>query len=98
MTLNVKRTANETVIELGGRLDSFTAPVLEKMINRSASGNQNVVLELSRLEYISDAGLRVILDSHKKMQTHGSFKLRGVCGEVMETFKTNGCADVLVMI
>ena len=97
MTLNIKRTAKETIIKVGGRLDSFTAPVLEKMINKSALSAHIIVLELSDLEYISDSGIRVLLDAHKRIEMTGTLKLKGVSADVMDTFKTSGCAEVLAI-
>ena len=97
MTLEIKKSAGETTIKVVGRLDSFTAPVLEKMINKAALGEMSIVLELSGVEQVSDVGVSVLLNAHRKMSEMGSLRLTGVCESVMETFRTAGCADVLVI-
>ena len=97
MTIEIKRNAEETVIELSGRLDTTTAPALDKTINNDLEGTKNLVLNFSNLEYISSAGLRVILGAQKKMQKIGSMKLINVCAEVMEVFEMTGFADILVI-
>ena len=97
MTIEIKRNAEETIIELVGRLDTTTAPALDKTINEDIGGTKNLVLNLKGLEYISSAGLRVILSAQKKMQKIGSMKLTNVCEEVMEVFEMTGFADILVI-
>jgi anti-sigma B factor antagonist len=95
MTIEIKRTAEETVIELVGRLDTTTAPVLDKTLQENVHGTSTLTLDLKGLEYISSAGLRVLLGAQKKMQKVGSMKLTGVCEEVMEVFEMTGFADIL---
>ena len=97
MTIEIKRNAGATIIELVGRLDTTTAPALDKTINNDIGDAKNIVLDLKKLEYISSAGLRVILSAQKKMQKIGSMKLTGVCDEVMEVFEMTGFADILVI-
>ena len=97
MTIEIKRNAEETVIELAGRLDTITAPVLDKTVNEDVGDAKNLVLDLKGLEYISSAGLRVLLGAQKKMQKIGSMKVTGVCEEVMEVFEMTGFADILVI-
>ena len=97
MTINIKKNVNETTIEVAGRLDTITAPVLEKTVNENISGIQSLVLDLKGLEYISSAGLRVLLGAQKKMQKVGSMKLTGVCENVMEVFEMTGFADILTI-
>ena len=67
MTIEIKRT-EETVIMLTGRLDTATAPALEKTIQEDIAETSNLVLDMRNLEYLSSAGLRVILGAEKKMQ------------------------------
>ena len=83
------------IVEVSGRLDTSTAPALEKTICTDISENANLVLDLKGLEYISSAGLRVLLSAQKRMQKLGSMKLRNVCEEVMEIFEMTGFADIL---
>ena len=97
MTIEIKRTAEETVIELVGRLDTTTAPVLDKTINDDIADVKNLVLDIKGLEYISSAGLRVLLAAQKKLQKIGSMKVKNVCEEVMEVFEITGFADILVV-
>ena len=98
MTIEIKRNAEETTIELAGRLDTTTAPALDKTINDDIAGTKNLVLDLKGLEYISSAGLRVLLSAQKKMQKIGSMKVTNVCEAVMEIFELTGFSDVLVIL
>ena len=72
MTIEIKKNAAETIIEIIGRLDTITAPALDKTINEDIGDAKNIVLDLKGLEYISSAGLRVLLSAQKKMQKIGS--------------------------
>ena len=95
MTFEMKKTDVGTVIEVYGRLDTTTAPVLDKTISEDIAVNTNLILDLKGLEYISSAGLRVLLSAQKRMQKQGSMKLKNVCEEVMEVFEMTGFADIL---
>ena len=97
MTIEIKRNNEETIIELAGRLDTTTAPALDKTIGEDIGGEESLVLDLKGIEYISSAGLRVILSAQKKMQKAGSMKLINVCESVMEVFEMTGFADILVI-
>lgn len=97
MTIEIKRNAEETIIEISGRLDTVTAPVLDKTINEDIGEARKLVLDVREMEYISSAGLRVLLAAQKKMQKIGSMKVISVCEEVMEVFEMTGFADILVI-
>ena len=97
MTIEIKKNGKETTIEVVGRLDTITAPVLEKTIGENIEGIQSLVLDLKGLEYISSAGLRVLLGAQKKIQRTGAMKLTGVCEDVMEIFEMTGFADILTI-
>lgn len=97
MTIEIKKNADVTTIEIAGRLDTTTAPVLEKNINEDIGDAKHLVLDVNGLEYISSAGLRVLLGAQKKMQKIGSMKVVNVCAEVMEVFEMTGFADILVI-
>ena len=97
MTIEIKRNAEETTIKLVGRLDTTTAPALDKTINEDNGAAKHLVLDMKGLEYISSAGLRVLLGAQKKMQKIGSMKVTGVCDAVMEVFEMTGFADILVI-
>ena len=97
MTIEIKKNQNETIIEVEGRLDTITAPALDKTINEDIGDTKNLVLDVKGMEYISSAGLRVLLSAQKKMQKIGSMKVINVCDDVMEVFEMTGFADILVI-
>jgi anti-sigma B factor antagonist len=97
MTIEIKKNAAETIIEIVGRLDTITAPALDKTINEDLGDTKNLVLDVKGMEYISSAGLRVLLGAQKKMQKIGSMKVKNVCAEVMDVFEMTGFADILVI-
>ena len=97
MTIQIKKNAAETTIEIVGRLDTITAPALDKTINEDLGDTKDLILNVKGMEYISSAGLRVLLGAQKKMQKIGSMKVINVCAEVMEVFEMTGFADILVI-
>ena len=97
MTIEIKRNVEETSLQIVGRLDTTTAPALEKTIMENMDGVKKLVLDFKDLEYISSAGLRVLLSAQKKMQQLGEMKVINVCEEVMEVFEITGFADILVI-
>ncbi len=97
MTIEIKKNADETIIEIVGRLDTITAPALDKTINEDIGDTKNLILDVKGMEYISSAGLRVLLSAQKKMQKIGSMKVTNVCADVMEVFEMTGFADILVI-
>ena len=97
MTMEIKKNAEAAVIEIAGRLDTTSAPALEKAINEDIVDTKNLVLDLKGVQYISSAGLRVLLGAQKKMQKIGSMKVINVCQEVMDVFEMTGFADILVI-
>jgi anti-sigma B factor antagonist len=94
MTLEIKKKSEETVIEIAGRLDTITAPALDKTINNDIGEVKNLVLDVKCMEYISSAGLRVLLSAQKKMKNNGTMKIINVCDEVMEIFEMTGFVDI----
>ena len=97
MTMEIKKNVEATVIEVVGRLDTTSAPALEKAINEDIGDAKNLVLDLKGVQYISSAGLRVLLGAQKKMQKIGSMKVTNVCEAVMEVLEMTGFADILVI-
>ena len=97
MTIEIKKSAEETVVEIVGRLDTITAPALDKTLNEDIGDTKNLVLDVKGMAYISSAGLRVLLSAQKKMQKIGSMKVRNVCAEVMDVLEMTGFADILVI-
>ena len=82
-------------VALDGRLDTTTAPELEKFLNENCVAVEGLTLDCEKLAYISSAGLRVLLASQKKMKN--SMKLTNVCELVMEVFEMTGFVDILVI-
>ena len=97
MTIEIQKNSAETILQIAGRLDTITAPSLDKTIHEEIGDTKNLVLDLKSLEYISSAGLRVLLGAQKKMQKIGSMKVVNVCEEVMEVFEMTGFADILLI-
>ena len=75
MTLEIKRSAEETTIKVVGGLDNFTSPVLEKMINKIACDSPRIVLDLNGLDRVSDMGMTVLLDAHERMSRYSHHRL-----------------------
>ena len=80
---------------LDGRLDTTTAPELDKFLGENYDTADSIVIDCKKLAYISSAGLRVLLSAQKK--TKGAMKLVNVCELVMEVFEMTGFADILVI-
>ena len=95
--ISCKKGPDAAAIEIAGRIDTTTAPALEKAINEDIGDAKNLVLDMKAVQYISSAGLRVLLSVQKKMQKIGSMKVVHVCEEVMEVFEMTGFADILVI-
>ena len=97
MTMEIKKNADAAIIEIAGRIDTTTAPALEKAICEDIGDAKNLVLDMKAVQYISSAGLRVLLGAQKKMQKIGSMKVTNVCEAVMEVLEMTGFADILVI-
>ena len=95
MKINFTKNQEVLTVALDGRLDTTTAPELEKFIAENYDGAGSIVLDCEKLAYISSAGLRVLLSAQKK--TKGAMKLINVCELVMEVFEMTGFADILVI-
>ena len=95
MTINKKVNGNALEIALEGRLETMTAPELEAELNQSLAGADSLTLDFSKLEYISSAGLRVLLSAHKVMSAKGGMKVTNVNEIVQEVFEVTGFADIL---
>ena len=98
MTIEIKKNAEATIIEIVGRLDTTTAPALDKTINEDIGETKNLILDVKGLEYISSAGLRVLLSAQKKMLKNGTMTVKNVCAAIMEVFEITGFADILTII
>lgn len=95
MTIEKKVNGTALEIALEGRLDTMTAPELEKELNASLGSADSLTLDFSKLEYISSAGLRVLLSAHKVMSGKGGMKVTNVNEIVQEVFEVTGFADIL---
>ena len=95
MTINKKVNGNALEIALEGRLDTMTAPELEAELNQSLADADSLTLDFSKLDYISSAGLRVLLSAHKAMSAKGGMKVTKVNEIVQEVFEVTGFADIL---
>ena len=95
--MKIEKTLNEKtlVIELEGRLDTTTAPQLEAELKNSLDGVTELVFDLGALEYISSAGLRVLLSAYKTMRGQGSMKITNANELVKEVFEVTGFSDFL---
>ena len=92
----VKKAEGTTMnVALKGRLDTTTSPELESFLKENINGITELIFDLKDLEYISSAGLRVLLTAHKAMEKQGSMKLQHVNEIVMEVFEVTGFADIL---
>ena len=97
MMIELKRNAESVVIEIAGRLDTITAPLLDETINNDIGDAINLILDFKGLEYISSAGLRVLLTAQKKMSKIGTMKVINVGESVMEVFEITGFVDLLTI-
>jgi anti-sigma B factor antagonist len=97
MTIN--KTVNDGLLclALTGRLDTITAPELDAELKASLEGVKELVLDFAGLEYISSAGLRVLLSAQKIMNRQGSMKVRNANETVMEVFDVTGFTDILTI-
>ncbi|MCQ2567124.1 MAG: STAS domain-containing protein [Mogibacterium sp.] len=84
-------------LQVKGRLDTTTAPELEEVIKSSLKGVKQLVLDFDELEYVSSAGLRVILGAQKTMNQQGEMKLINVIDEIMNVFEITGFVDILTI-
>ena len=98
MTFEIRKNTKDTTIKIVGRLDTSSAPDLNKTISEDIADIDNLVLDFKKLEYISSAGLRVLLSAQKKMQKLGTMKLINVCEDVMEVFEMTGFSDILTIV
>ena len=95
MNINFNRNGEELQVSVEGRLDTITAPDFESALINNTNGVSSVVIDCENLVYVSSAGLRVLLSTHKRMK--GAMKLINVCELVMEVFEMTGFADIWVI-
>lgn len=95
--LNITKNANGNALKiiLEGRLDTTTAPQLEAQLQDALGSVTDLKFDLEKLEYISSAGLRVLLASQKIMNKQGTMTIKNVCAEIMDIFDVTGFVDIL---
>ena len=97
MTIEKKINGESATLIVSGRLDTQTAPELEAELDAVLAGLKELTFDMTNLEYVSSAGLRVILKAQKAMNAQGSMKLTGVNDNIMEVFDITGFLDILTI-
>lgn len=97
MNIRTNKDNKALTVAVEGRLDTSTAPQLEECLNSSLEGIEELSLDLSALDYISSAGLRVLLSAQKRMMKQGQMQITGANETVMEIFEITGFSDILTI-
>ena len=97
MTIQKEQKGNALTLTLEGRLDTVTSPELEKELKASLDGADTLTLDFAKLDYISSAGLRVLLSAHKQMSAKGGMKVVNVNEIVKEVLDVTGFSDILTI-
>ena len=97
MTINTNKEGEKLTIIPEGRIDTVTAPEFSKAIDDNIEGVKDLVIDFEKLEYISSAGLRVLLTTQKTMSKLGSMKLIHVSDVIMDVFNITGFVDILTI-
>ena len=97
MTIDKQLNGSELTLVLNGRLDTTTAPELEAVIKENIAGVTNLVMDFAELEYLSSAGLRVILSAQKTMNKQGEMVIRNANETINEVFEITGFIDILTI-
>ena len=96
MTINVERDFELVTLEVTGRLDTTTAPNLESVINELSDDTKELIFDMSGVEYISSAGIRILLGAYKKTNSaQGKMRIEKANDMVREVFEINGLSDLL---
>ncbi len=94
MKIDLKKEDKKLTIKLGGKLDTNTSPELDSKMNE-LEGMEEVIIDMKELDYISSAGLRVLLSMQKVMNKQGKMTIINVCDNVMDIFEVTGFSDIL---
>ena len=97
MTINKTMDGEQLTITLEGRLDTTTAPRLDKEVKQSIKGIRELIFDFEKLDYVSSAGLRILLSAQKVMNKQGDMIIRHVNDTIMEVFEITGFADILTI-
>ena len=96
MTINVERDFELVTLEITGRLDTTTAPNLESVVNELSEDTKELIFDMTGVEYISSAGIRVLLRAYKRMSTNqGTMRIEKVNEQVYEVFEMTGLSEML---
>ena len=95
MTIRKTENGKEVTVSVEGRIDSKTAPEFEKEVKDCFESFDSMVIDLAQVNYVSSAGLRILLTAHKAMSAKEGLKVRNVCKEVMAIFNVTGFSGVL---
>ena len=94
MKIDLKKEENKLLIKLEGKLDTNTSPELDEKI-KELDGIKDLVIDMEKVDYISSAGLRVLLSMQKVMNNQGTMVIKNVCENVMDIFEVTGFSDIL---
>ncbi len=97
MTVRAEHNNEKMVLHVAGRVDTVTSPELEKEISKIPEQVTDLTIDMTEVEYVSSAGLRVLLGTHKMMSKKGTLVVTGVCEDVMQVFEMTGFTDILVI-
>ena len=97
MTIQNNKNGSTLSLALEGRLDTTTAPELDEVLKGSLDGVTELTMDLEKLEYLSSAGLRVLLSAQKMMNKQGSMVVKNVNETIMEIFEITGFSDILTI-
>lgn len=97
LNLNVTKDGETLCVALEGRLDTGSSPELEECLREDLPGMTLLVLDFEKLDYISSAGLRVLLQAHKRMNGQGRMVLRNVGESILEIFEVTGFTEILTI-
>ena len=98
MTVRQEKEGNKLTLFIDGRVDTETSPELLELLQKEMPGLEELVLDFEKVEYISSAGLRVVLFAQKTMNAQGKMVVRNVIPEVMEVFELTSFTDILTII
>lgn len=97
MKIDVNKIDAKAIVALTGRLDTTTAPELEAELKNVIEGCSDLVFDFENLEYISSAGLRILLATQKTMNKQGAMVIKNVAASIMEVFEITGFVDILTI-
>lgn len=97
MNINTQKQDTQLIIQLEGRLDTTSAPELLEELNKSLTGITSLIIDFKDLEYISSAGLRVILVAQQQMSEQGKMVVKNINENIMEIFELTGFVEILTI-